>query len=310
MDYLEKNSSLRNRPSDHLPGARTVIALAMNYFVPEAEDFKSSRESRIARYAWGRDYHKVIRKRLEAFIRYMQALAPEAAFKPFVDTGALLERPFAQRAGLGFVGKNTMLITRGLGSWVFLANIITTIDIPADAPDARSCGECRLCIEACPTEAITAPYQLDARRCIAYLTVELEGKIEQELREKTGPWIFGCDICQDVCPHNTRVPLTPVDSFKPMKGGPTSLSLGEILSMRSEEEFRQRCEGTPLTRTGRLGLLRNACLAAAHLNRHDLIPALEKLCAPDEHPVLREQAAWALNKLRESLSEACDRSIA
>jgi len=313
MGYLERNPTLRTRPADHLPGAKTVIALAMNYYSsnssspaaagrgsmdspPEAAG-NDEREGRIARYAWGRDYHKVIGKRLEAFIRYMQALAPEASFKPFVDTGALLERPLAQRAGLGFVGKNTMLITRGLGSWVFLANIITTLELPLDAPDTRSCGECRLCIDACPTEAITAPYQLDARRCIAYLTIELGGKIENDLREKTGDWIFGCDVCQDVCPHNTRIPSTPVESFRPVAGGPTSLLLAEILSMRSEEDFHKKCGGTPLMRAERHGLIRNACLAAAHLDRQDLVPAIEKLCIPEEHPVIREHARWALDIL-------------
>ena len=227
----------------------------------------------------------------------MQALAPEASFKSFVDTGALLERPFAQRAGLGFVGKNTMLITRGLGSWVFLANIITTLELPLDAPDTRSCGDCRLCIDACPTQAITAPYQLDARRCIAYLTIELDGKIENDLRKKTGAWIFGCDICQDVCPHNTRIPTTPVESFQPIASGPASLSLTEILSIRGEEDFREKCRGTPLMRAERHGLIRNACLAAAHLERRDLIPLIEKLCAPGEHPVIREHANWALGML-------------
>lgn len=322
MDYLERNPTLRTRPANHLPGAKTVIALAMNYYPGDRVEVAEYRnigetggnlntdtstrryadtcrsEGRVARYAWGRDYHKVIGKRLEAFIRYMQALAPEASFKSFVDTGALLERPFAQRAGLGFIGKNTMLITRGLGSWVFLANIITTLELPLDTPDTRSCGECRLCIDACPTEAITAPYELDARRCIAYLTIEVDGKIENDLREKTGAWIFGCDICQDVCPHNTRIPSTSVESFQPIANGPASLSLTEILSMRSEEDFRQKCGGTSLTRAGRHGLIRNACLAAAHLDRKDLIPQLETLSRQDPHDVVREQAAWALQRLR------------
>ena len=151
---------------------------------------------------------------MDAFLRYIEALAPGTQCKTFVDAGPLLERPFAQRAGLGFIGKNTMLITRGLGSWVFLAHVVTTLDLPADAPDMRSCGSCTLCIDACPTQAIRAPFELDARRCISYLTIELEGEIPEDLRPQMKEWVFGCDVCQDVCPHNTRIPTTSVPEFK------------------------------------------------------------------------------------------------
>lgn len=293
MDYLEREPERRSRPTDLLPGAKSVIALAMCYAAPqpspEERGRQSSREAegRIARYANGRDYHKVIGKKLEAFTRYLEALSSGVQYKTFVDTGPLLERAFAQRAGLGFIGKNTMLITKGLGSWVFLANVVTTLDVPPDAPDDRSCGECRLCIDACPTQAITAPFTLDARRCIAYLTIEQEGPTDQELRGRTEGWIFGCDICQEVCPHNAR-----------SSAGGATLPLAEILAISDDDKFHARFAGTPLIRAGRRGLLRNACLAAANLGRHDLVPQLEKLSRQDPHAVVREQAAWALQRLR------------
>ncbi len=189
MDYLERDPERRSRPAQLLPGAKTVIAMAMNY-CDSYEDSglrtqptmkkdlsvlstqsSSLSESRVSRYTSGKDYHKVIGKKLEAFTRYLESLAPDIQLKTFVDTGPLLERALAQRAGLGFIGKNTMLITKGLGSWVFLANVVTTLDLPKDEPDDRSCGDCRICIDACPTEAITAPFELDARRCIAYLAI-------------------------------------------------------------------------------------------------------------------------------------------
>lgn len=316
MDYLERKPALRARPADLLPGARSVIALAVSYFnnkecIGGSEyggigvtpilrpayrtgrhsdiPIRSPREGRIARYAWGKDYHKVIRKRLEALVRYIEALAPGEQCRTFVDTGPLLERAVAQRAGLGFVGKNTMLITKGLGSYVFLASVITTLELPQDKPDPRSCGACRLCIDACPTQAIMAPHELDARRCIAYLTIESDKAVDPELLEKTGDWLFGCDICQDVCPHNSRA------SQKPMTG--PEIDLAEILTFRTETAFQARFGGTPLARAERHGLLRNACLVAANTGRIDLLPLIQNLAENDPHPVVRETAQWAISQL-------------
>jgi epoxyqueuosine reductase len=310
MDYLERAPERRSRPTELLPGAKSVIALAMKYSVPKSSSpavagrgsmdsapeavGNDGREGRVARYALGKDYHKVINKKLEAFTRYLAALAPKAEYRTFVDTGPLLERAFAQRAGIGFIGKNTMVITKGLGSWVFLASVITTLDLPLDAPDVRSCGECRLCIDACPTQAISAPFELDARRCISYLTIEHDGPIDPDLRGKTEGWIFGCDICQEVCPHN--VPNR--HSLRSLAGNPSlPITLAEILSISSDEEFHQRFAGTPLTRAGRTSLVRNACLAAANLSRKDLLPQLEELAQNDPSPLVREHAQWALDQL-------------
>jgi epoxyqueuosine reductase len=352
MDYLKRASEKRARPAELLPGAKSVIALAMNYYVsdviasapihkpslrgrsPEVlatdeaiSPFETSRspcrslfatalaprddsistprndrvrELRIARYAHGPDYHKVIAKRLDSLVRYMKSLEPKVKCKTFVDTGPLLERAVAQRAGLGFIGKNTMLITRGLGSWVFLANIVTTLDLPVDAPDERNCGKCRLCIEACPTKAITAPYTLDPRRCIAYLTIESRQPIPEDLRPPMGGWMFGCDVCQEVCPHNVRKRFPSPQPSPRGRGskGEGWLVLSKILDIQGEVEFRQLFTGTAFMRAGREGLLRNACVAAANLNREDLIPRLQKIARNDSKPIVREHAAWALDWLR------------
>jgi epoxyqueuosine reductase len=291
MTYLERQSERRSRPAALLPSAQSVIALAMNYYVPD-----DGRDMKISRYARGRDYHNVIEKRLHAFVRYLQALAPGTECRTFVDTGPLLERAFARRAGLGFIGKNTMLITKGLGSWVFLASVVTTLKLPADAPDERSCGDCRLCIDACPTQAITAPYELDPRRCIAYLTIESSQPIPPDLRKAVGPWIFGCDICQDVCPHNARPSNEVLASLEPAPH--TQLGLADILALRSDEEFQRTVTGTALVRAGRDGLLRNACVAAANLGRVDLLPLLRKLAEKDSSSLVREHAAWSVNELQ------------
>jgi epoxyqueuosine reductase len=293
MAYLEREPRKRAEPAAHLPEAQSVIALAVVYNPGHTP--KELTEGRVARYATGRDYHKVIGKKLEALVRYLETAVPDSRHRTFVDTGPLLERSFAQQAGLGFVGKNTMLITRGLGSWVFLAHVVTSIALPADEPDLRGCGECRLCIDACPTEAITAPYELDARRCISYLTIEQRGPVEQGLRERVGGWVFGCDICQDVCPHNTRAPVTVEPSFA---GSGLGMSLMDLLSVRDDSAFEKRFAGTPFMRAKRSGLLRNACLAAANLGRRDLLPVLERLATDDAHPLIREHAAWAVEHLK------------
>ena len=316
MAYLERESGRRTRPSDLLPGAKSVVALAMSYASPSGlrplplpsgeggaklQGEAKLSEGKIARYARGKDYHKVIGKRLESLVRYIESMAPGVESRTFVDTGPLLERALARRAGLGFVGKNTMLIARGLGSWVFLAHVITTLDLPLDAPDERSCGECRLCIDVCPTGAITGPFVLDARRCIAYLTIESERAVPEGLRPKMGGWIFGCDVCQEVCPHNALRSASPQPSpygrGRQSAGEAESMSLSEILSIGSDKDYQTRFAGTALTRAGRESLVRNACVAAANLRRTDLTSLLLDLSRNDSSPLVREHAAWALERL-------------
>jgi epoxyqueuosine reductase len=312
MEYMERNWATRARPDERLPGARCVISLAMNYYT---DGVPRPGEGRIARYAWGRDYHKVIEKRLDAFVRYLQTAAPGAVCKTYVDTGPILERAIAQKAGLGFVGKNTMLITRGLGSYVFIASVLTTLDLPWDTPDERNCGTCTLCIDACPTQAITEPYHLDARRCIAYLTIEAKQEPPAALRDKMGDWLFGCDICQDVCPHNTRLPQSPIPEFQPAQRTGPSLNLSDVLAIQTDEEFDARFQGSPLKRAKRSGLQRSArrilektlvsllgCLLTAQIARADVdidkvlltAPELPAACQMIEgsHPVRSEDQVF------------------
>lgn len=293
MDYLRRDPNKRSAPVAHLPGAQSVIALAASYWTGESS--RPDWEGKVASYARGKDYHSVLRKRLDSFVRYAESLAPDAEFRTFLDTGPLLEKHFAQQAGLGFMGKNTMLITKGLGSWVFLAHVVTTIVLPSDAPDLRSCGDCRLCIDACPTQAITAPYSLDPRRCISYLTIELKSAVPIDLRDKVAGWLFGCDICQDVCPHNTRVPKSPIEAFRPRESG--LVSLRELLNISDPQTFERLFEGSPLKRPGLEGLQRNACLAAVSLGRQDLIEPITRLASRSISPALRETASWAVHRL-------------
>ncbi len=273
MDYMQKNWQRRARPAELLPGAKSLIALAVNYYDGPTEALPQE-AGRVARYAWGKDYHRSLEKRLDALVRYIQAMHPEAQCKTFLDTGPLLERAVAQKAGLGFIGKNTMLITRGMGSWIFLASVLTTLELPVDGPDTRSCGSCTRCIDACPTQAITEPYQLDARRCIAYLTIESKEPIPDSLSTQVGEWVFGCDICQDVCPHNTRLPLTPIPEFQRSAGAGPFLSLETLLSFQSDVDFEQRFAGTPLKRAKRSGLQRNA--KVVQKNQLSKVPLLER----------------------------------
>jgi epoxyqueuosine reductase len=257
MSYMVRDWQKRARPGELLPGARTIIALAASYYVSNAEPPRAG-QGKVARYAWGRDYHKVLGKRLEALVRYISALAPNAVSKTYLDTGPLLERAVAQRAGLGFIGKNTMLITRGLGSWVFLASVVTDLKLPVDSADARHCGSCTLCIDACPTQAITEPFRLDARRCISYMTIEAKEAIPENLKPKLGNWAFGCDVCQEVCPHNARVAATTIAEFTPAFGSGPTINLEEVMALKNEAEFDSRFARTPLKRTKRAGLQRNA----------------------------------------------------
>lgn len=292
MDYMNREPQKRAQPKAHLPSAQSVISMAMNYYTGEPK--RDVGEGKVARYAWGKDYHKVIGKRLEAFVRYLESQSPESVHRTFLDTGPLLERAFAQQAGLGFIGKNTMLITKGLGSWVFLATIVTSAEIPIDGPDTRNCGTCRLCIDACPTEAITEAYSLDARRCLSYLTIEAEGPVAVELRGENEGWIFGCDICQEVCPHNTRTPLATVDAFQ--GGEKNILTLAEILSLSNNVDFKARFASSPVIRAGMEGLQGNACLAAVTLKRRDLLPQIDAL-RRSASSTLRDHAEWAYGQL-------------
>ena len=212
MDYLARRFDERVDPRNYLPGAKSVVCVAINYFsrlqpVPEAE---RHRHGRVARYALGRDYHEHIKTRLHDLADWIRAAAPGAQTRAGVDTAPVLEREMASRAGVGWVGKNTCIINRSAGSFLLLGQVLTTLDLPTDEPETDHCGTCTRCLDACPTGAITAPYELDATRCISYLTIEHRGPIDENLRRQMGDWVYGCDVCQDVCPHN-RMPPEVID---------------------------------------------------------------------------------------------------
>ena len=299
MAYLAREPARRADPRAVFPGARSVISLGLAYATRGAPEGEGAR---VARYARGRDYHKLIWKRLRAL---EVAIAEESgrpfAGRTFVDTGPLLERALARRAGLVFVGKNTMLIHPLHGSYLFLATVLTDLELPADAPGRTACGACTLCLDACPTQALT-PYRMEATRCLSYLTIEERGPIAPALRPAVGGWAFGCDICQEVCPYNRQARDTAEPDFATQRGAGAALDLAAVLALSDTDAFLRAFSGTPLTRPKRDGLVRNACLAAAHLGRHDLVPLLCERLA-DESPVIRGAAAWALGRLGGTTAE-------
>lgn len=295
MDYMAAEPARRADPRAIFPEARSVISLGMTYAPPRGEAEPAG--ARVARYARGRDYHKLIWKRLRQLEEAIAALSGRPfAGRTFVDTGPLLERALARRAGLGFVGKNTMLIHPLHGSYLFLASVLTDLELAPDLPSRTSCGSCRLCLDACPTQALE-PMRLDATRCLSYLTIEERGPIARELRPAVGEWAFGCDICQEVCPYNRHATPTSEPDFAPGRGAGGALDLAKVLAMGDREGFLERFAGTPLTRPKREGLVRNACLAAAHTGRHDLVPLLSERLERDASALVRAHAAWALGRL-------------
>ncbi|MBZ5697276.1 MAG: tRNA epoxyqueuosine(34) reductase QueG [Acidobacteriia bacterium] len=317
MRYL--HDARRHSPSMVMEGARSVIVCALNYNTsllrsteaPGKIASQAGPRGWISRYAWGDDYHNVLGEKLEALVEALRRGIPEPfEARAYVDTGPIIERVAAKYAGLGWLAKNTCLIHEELGSWLFLGVIVTTLDLaaslgPAEAPVPDLCGNCRLCIEACPTAAIVEPYVLDARRCISYLTIELRGTIPLEFREPMGRHVFGCDICQDVCPWNHRAPVTASPNFEPRRRGPICLfspDLERLISL-TEEEFREVFRGSPVKRTKWRGLVRNACVALGNSGLRPGEPRHEEICArlaqlaASEDALIAEHARWALDRL-------------
>lgn len=327
LPYMEAFLERQARFLSDLPDLRSILVLAAPYASSSppspqrAEGCEGQGErkthGRVARYAWGRDYHPAIRKRLrhlEAFIRttlrtHNPELETAAWYRYSIDTAPLQERVLAEAAGLGFFGKNTCLIRPRMGSYFFLATFLTNIEMVPDRPIRWDCGGCTLCIQACPTGALDQPYELNANRCLSTLTIELrhEESVDPALRPRMGDWIFGCDLCQEVCPYNqmpedrrqrSEDDLWP--EFRPEAGAGGVLALEEVLSIRTEEAFLKRFAATPLTRPKRAGLLRNAAIAAGNSNEPRLIPLLEELAREDPSATVREHAAWALEAIRSS----------
>lgn len=307
MAYIPRREAAYEDPQLVLDGAKSVIALGMNYHAETAADQSeeagrsSVAAARVARYASGRrDYHDLIRERLKSLVDRIHAVAPRSKARGVVDTAPLLERDFARSAGLGWFGKNTMLINKRLGSWFFLAAVLLDVELDYDAPHgATHCGTCTRCLEACPTDAFAAPYVLDARKCISYLTIELRGSIDEELRSAMGDWVLGCDICQEVCPWNRKAPATDEPAFHPRPDFAPADAL-ELLTL-SEDEFRTRFAKTPFERPGWTGIRRNAAIAIGNTGDATQIEHLSPLRA-DSDPIVRDAVEWAISRLSTSQS--------
>ena len=297
MAWLERNAEKRVDPQKVLAGARSVITLAASYEFPTPNsELRTPNSGVVARYARYDDYHDIVGERLKALTDFIDSVADgKARSLWYVDTGPLLERDLAQRAGLGFVGKHTNLISRRLGNWIFLAEIITTLELEPDAPETNHCGSCTRCLTACPTNAITAPFQLDARRCISYLTIELKGSIPVELRPAFGDRIYGCDDCLAACPWNRFAREGSL--MKPhVKKDLAAPDLIELLRL-NDAGFKSRFAHSPILRTKRRGLLRNVCVALGNIGDASALPALEK-ASQDTEPLIAEHARWAMEQIR------------
>lgn len=288
MAYLERGRADRLDPERLLPGCRSVVAVALVY-APHGD---SPGWERIARYAHGRDYHDLVRPRLGALVALLrEAGGPDVRSRAAVDTSAVLERDLAARAGLGWIGKNTNLLHPELGSYFFIGIVLTTAELAVDARVPDRCGTCTACLDACPTAAFAAPRVLDARRCIAYLTIEHRGAIEPALRDRLDGWLFGCDVCQEVCPWNRKAPAAREPALAPSGPAPTA---EELLGL-DDAAFRARFHGSALTRARRQGLARNAALALARRRDAGALPALRRACE-DPDPVVADAARWALER--------------
>lgn len=304
MTYLAQERALARRadPRQILPECRSILVLGIPYHNPASVLPSKKRPSsgRIAAYAWGEDYHLVLPPRLEAIARFIEEkVGHSIPNRWYTDTGPLLERDLAQRAGLGWIGKNTCLISPQNGSYFLLAEILLGLDLPPDPPfTADHCGACTRCMEACPTQCIRSDRTLDARRCISYLTIENKAEIPVELRPQVGNWVFGCDLCQMVCPWNIRFAHQQGDlAFAPREGVPMPV-LAQELAL-TPEQFNHKFKNNPVKRAKRRGYLRNLAVAAGNLRSMDSLPALTEHTQSQDEPLVREHAAWALTQINE-----------
>jgi epoxyqueuosine reductase len=307
MKYMESRDEQgelkRASLSRVAPWAKSVIVCALNYNTdhPYSTQITDPARGWISRYAWSHeDYHDAVLRRLqqvEAALREATAQTdPSLITRSYVDTGPIVERVFAKYAGVGWIGKNTCILNQKKGSWLFLGVILTSLELAPDLPAPDRCGSCTRCIDACPTDALIAPYQLDSNRCISYLTIEKRGSIPEDLRSGMGRHVFGCDICQDVCPWNRKAPITTAAEFDARPGlvNPALDGLAEI----SKEEFRQAFRGSPIRRAKQSGLRRNAVIAMGNSHRREFLPILQRL-AHDEDEIVADTARWALLQFQE-----------
>lgn len=318
MQWLARDPWRREDPRQVVPGALSVVVVGLSYFVlePPAELWHDPSRGRIARYAWGLDYHDILLPRLRELGDFLeQETGRPLTRRAYVDTGPVLERDFAARAGLGFIGKNTLLISPRLGSYLFLGEILVDLELDYDEPSpdggaschfgqpdeserVGTCGQCTRCLEICPTHAFPAPYILDSNRCISYLTIELKGTIPVDLRPLLANWIFGCDECQEICPWVRRYSRPTKDNFLRYDPEWVAPKLVDLMAM-DEAAFRTRFKDTPIQRTKRRGLLRNVAVAIGNWGSPEALPVLEQALL-DPEPLIREHAAWAIGRINGS----------
>jgi epoxyqueuosine reductase len=300
MDYMARHGSKRSRPAELEPGTCSVIAVRLDYLPPAAPmagALADPERAYVSRYALGRDYHKLLRKRLALLAERIAERVRPFQHRVFVDSAPVLEKPLAEKAGLGWVGKHSNLINRQAGSWFFLGEIYTDLPLPADRPVASHCGRCSACLDICPTAAIVAPYVVDARRCISYLTIELKGPIPLELRPLLGNRIYGCDDCQLICPWNRFARTSAESDFLP-RNGLDSARLCELFAW-DEAEFLRRLEGSPIRRIGHLSWLRNIATALGNGPNSAKVTALLRQGLQHPAELVREHCHWALNHLNQ-----------
>ena len=294
MDYLARHAEVRAHPDRLVEGARSVVMVSLVYGRPDATP-PGPTEGKVARYARGADYHDLFWRRLESLLAWLVSERPGTRGRAFADTAPLLERDFARRAGLGWIGKNTMLIDRRLGSFTLLGALIVDIELEPDPPHATShCGTCTRCLDACPTDAFAAPNVLDARKCISYWTIEHKGPVPESFADQFDGWVFGCDICQDVCPWNRKAPAGRTPELDPRPGLTNPDLIGWLRA--DPDEFRRRLKGSALARAKRSGLLRNAALILGQRRVAEAVPALAERLS-DADPVVQGAAEWALTRI-------------
>ena len=296
MHYLARGAGTRLDPSPLLPGARSVVVCALNYHTDRPLTSSNPERGWVSRYAWGEDYHKVIKRRLRTFVEELPGVVGGAVrTRIFVDDGPMNDRAAAERAGVGWFGKSTNVLTSTHGSWVFLSQVVTDVPLRPDPPLRKTCGACTACIVDCPTGAIVAPYVVDNTRCISFLTIELRGGIPVEMRPMIGDWVFGCDICQDVCPVNRKA----VGSLDPQFAQRHDFSAPALLPLLdlTDEGFAERFRNSPIRRAKRVGLQRNVCVALGNIGDPSAVPALARVLSGAAEPVLRGHAAWALGRI-------------
>jgi epoxyqueuosine reductase len=297
MDYMARHGTARTRPQELVPGTLRVISCRMDYAASLEDEWPALRDGArayVARYARGRDYHKLVRSRLEKLCARIAAEAGEFGHRVFSDSAPVMEVELAAQAGIGWRGKHTLLLSRDAGSWFFLGEIYCALPLPVDSSQSEHCGSCAKCIEVCPTQAIRAPYQLDARRCISYLTIELKGSIPEELRPLIGNRVYGCDDCQLVCPWNSFAQVSREPEFA-ARNGLDSASLVELFAW-SEQEFDERLRGSAIRRIGHERWLRNLAVGLGNASPSASVTAALAARADHPSPLVREHVAWALER--------------